>query len=242
VSWLGFKILAAIFGVILVGGAIVRALGRRARIRRKLEDTRQFSIRDLPPRRIGRLAGMVVPVGRPLIAPLSGRACVYYRTCVEELSDGVVAQATGGTSRKTIIDQTQVMPFVIDDGTGDALVDVSRTEVLVDRDVDDTRTGRGEMTPNQLALLERHDVAARGLIFDKTLAFTESIIEVGERIAAVGVGVPEPPRAREPGTDDPYRQMPAERDRYRIRLKAARGAAVLLTDDQEFAPPLDEVV
>jgi hypothetical protein len=226
----------AIIGLVVALVVIQHLSSRSSRTKRKLGRYRQFSIGDLPARRIGRIAGMVTPVGRPLVAPLSGRACVYYRTRIVHSR----LSGTDFSSETTLLDKTEIVPFAIDDGTGHALVDVTRTRVAVETDLRDVTSKPNDLDARQAALLAAHAISPTGIVLSKTLVFTEELIEPGERIAAVGVCLPDPtPPSERPGVS-PYREAQRTAAPRKVRLAASRSTPLLLTDDQALAPPLDD--
>jgi hypothetical protein len=81
----------------------------------------------LPPRRVAelrpgpaRVTGRVVPVGPPLIAPLSGRPCVFYQLQTKSRED----PTQGRFRRHHVHYPLEGAAFEIDDGTGRALIRV----------------------------------------------------------------------------------------------------------------------
>ncbi|MBA3392097.1 MAG: hypothetical protein H0T89_05605 [Deltaproteobacteria bacterium] len=231
--------IGAILALILLLFAVPKLFGRAARIRRKLRATKQCAIGNLANAARGprRIAGMVVAVGDPLIAPLTGRACVSYETQVVR----AVGLGLDWDIKFQVVLEKRCVPFLIDDGTGSVVVDTAHAELLLGTDVDRWSSERdadaaAENAAAENAFLARFGQRRRGLLFEKRLHFTESIIEVGERIAVMGVPVHEP----EPSTssDSPYREYPTEPSRPRM-ARSSRSALVV-TDDLKFAPPLDD--
>ncbi len=86
------------------------------------------------------------------------------------------------------------------------------------------------------AFLARFGQRRRGLLFEKRLHFTESIIEVGERIAVVGLPVQGPEPA--PDRESPYRQRHAGSSPPHVALSLR--PPLVITDDPAFAPPLPD--
>ena len=232
---IAIKVLASFAAMILVLLAIPALFGRAARIRRKLRSAEQCAIGELAqasgrPRRI---AGMVVAVGEPLIAPLTGRACVFYETRVVR---AVGLGMEPWDIKYTFASETRGVPFLIDDGTGTAVVDPASSRRLLELDIDRWSTERDDDTAAEDAFLTQFGRRRRGLLFEKRLHFTESIIEVGERIAVVGVPRHEP--AAPTSSDSPYRQHDAPPAPSRMTRSA--GSALIVTDDLTFAPPLGD--
>jgi hypothetical protein len=103
-------------GVYLLGA---RYIGRDFCARYALHRSRPWSISEFPEGAIGRVVGAARPVGRPLTAPLSGRACVCYVASIMHGDYQVVRESRG-------------VPFVIEDATGVAIVDPSHAELALD--------------------------------------------------------------------------------------------------------------
>ena len=74
------------------------------------------SIARAPREGIVEIAGRVVPAEEgTVVAPITGQDAVYVRVLVER---------PVGSSRETVLDDIQVRPFLVDDGTGSALVHI----------------------------------------------------------------------------------------------------------------------
>lgn len=160
----------------------------------------------------GRLAG-VVTADALLKAPLTGRACVGYVARVEEWSGGRRAHWIER------IHEVRGVPFTIDDGTGRALIDPAASTMLLQMDAT-TRSGRfDDATPVEEAFLARHEVRSTGWFLNRTLRYTEGVIEPGERVAVIGRG------EREADVDGPHGALAT-----RVRLRGTADEPVLVTD------------
>ncbi|MDQ3366305.1 MAG: hypothetical protein M3680_12845 [Myxococcota bacterium] len=117
------------------GGLAAKVLGRAARLRRKLRAARHGAIcePDNAARGPRRIAGMVVAIGDPLIAPLSGRACVFHETRVVRVVG--LGLDPWDLDYEVAVEKRGV-PFLIDDGTGRALITSADAERLLETDVD----------------------------------------------------------------------------------------------------------
>jgi len=80
-------LLFAAFSTTVVAGASVAAyLGSELRLRRTLRRAPRWSLAALPEDTFGRVTGTAYPLdGEQLIAPLTGRPCVYFIAIVEQL-------------------------------------------------------------------------------------------------------------------------------------------------------------
>ena len=204
VESIALKVVGAIVALIVLSLAIPKLFGRDARLRRKLRAAKQRAIRDLAestrvPRRI---AGMVVAIDEPLIAPLSGRPCVFYETHVRQT---IGLPLTDWDFDFEVAREKRSVTFLVDDGTGTALVAPKHADMLLGTDVERPLSKRGDDAAAEDAFLARFGQRRRGLLFEKTLYFTESIIEVGERIAVSGTA--EYDRSSSTAPDDPYRHQ-----------------------------------
>lgn len=135
-----------------------------------------------PTRLIGSIAG-----GEVLAAPLSGRACVYYRAVVEELR--------GNSKHRrwvSIIEEVRSVPFVVEDGSGRALVDPTGAQIACKVDRQTSSGTFDDATAVERSFLDRHKSASTGFLgFNRSLRYEEAILEVGERISVVGIGLRE---------------------------------------------------
>lgn len=202
------KVVGAIGGAVFVLAMIPKLFGRTARLRRRLRSATQRAIHGVPPATPCRFAGMVTAIGDPLIAPLSGRACVYYETRVVR---SIGLETTALETTYEIAVEQRTVPFVLDDGSGCATVDATHAQMLLGTDVDLWAGDPDGDAAAQDAFLARFGQRRRGLLFAKRLLFTESIIEVGERICVMG----------EPTSGAPW-------------------SPSVITDDPTFTPALDE--
>lgn len=232
---LALKVVAAIFAFIVVVLAIPKLFGRAARLRRTVRAAKQCAVRDLVeahgPRRV---AGMVVADGgQPLIAPLTGRACVFYET---EVVRAVGLGRDPWDIEFRVAHEKRVLPLLVDDGTGSVVVDTARAELLLEADVDRWSTARDVGADAEDAFLAKFGRRRRGWLFEKRLHFRESIIEVGERVAVLGV--PLPASEPSPQPDAPYRQAAAGSKQPVLHLSSDE--RLIITDDQELAPPLGD--
>jgi hypothetical protein len=210
-------VLAVVAGVAIVAASFM--WNEKARIRRELRGASRVDIGDLREGRTGRVVG-VVGDGETLQAPFTGRSCVFYEASVEEY------RSSGKTgSWRQVVREARGVPFVLDDGTGRAIVDPSGARVAVDLDMT-TRSGTfDDATPVEEEFLTRHGLRSTGWVFNKSLRYREGVIEVGETIAVMGQGVREPdPDAV--GKVGGYRSGPPTR----LRLGGSARHPILLSD------------
>jgi hypothetical protein len=152
-----------------------------AKIRRALKQAPRVDIKDAPSGSVVKLVGRVRAVREPLRSPLGGRACVFFETTVERYH----SQRRGGDWRQ-IIHETDSTNFLLEDGTGRALVRAAGMKVLSVKDVERASGFLNDAAPDLEAYLARHGHQSQGLIFNKALRFREGVFEPGELVAVIG--------------------------------------------------------
>lgn len=185
--WLGF-----IPAVLAAGGGLV-GLFRQLSHLRLIADTPSSLIRSAAQGYVELQGVTRMMDGEPIIAPLSGRRCVWYRYSVEEKS---AEQGEWQTIERGVSDAI----FHLDDGTGRCIVDPDGADVIPS----DTRHWRGHSRrpgalPRQRSGWDRFFVSGR-------YRFSESLIEEGEPVYVIGFlrGL----ASADPGTtDDAIRQL-----------------------------------
>ena len=168
---------------------------RRWRSMRRLRSAEIVPIAALPENTAGRLVGTVTELEEVLIAPLSGRKCVYYEVKV----------IRENKSKTILIHERRAVRFALVDGSARAFVDPRYAELALDLDQQTSSGFLDDPTPREAALLQRHDQTSQGWLFNKGIIYQESIIEIGETVAVYGAGVREPDPAVTPIATDDYR-------------------------------------
>jgi len=128
------------------------------------------AIRELQADAIGWVRGSVIGEA-PIVAPLSGRACTYYK---------IVVEARDGLSWKRVAYEARGQSFELDDGTGIALVDPGDAQVEVDYD------HQYELRPDARHTQPIAELARRFKLPDEVLILREGVLQVGEVVAAHG--------------------------------------------------------
>jgi len=108
-----------LMGLVVGGGllGLVLYYSEGARLKRELRNAERWSIGEFPDGTIAKVVGSLVLVGEPLMAPLSGRPCAYYDIRVQEY------RSSGKSgSWHTIIRESQGTDFMLEDGTGKAII------------------------------------------------------------------------------------------------------------------------
>jgi hypothetical protein len=195
------------------------------RLRRALRRAPRVSVADAPDGEVVRIVGRVRFADlEPLSAPVSNRRCAYYEIEVEERS-GVGRNQSWS---KVLEHKEHLERFVIEDETGRALVEPKAPRVVLNMDTH-LSSGMSKDPPLELrSFLMVHGVATEGLLFNKTMQYTEGALEEGEQVTVLGRCRREPDP--EPGAGPAgagYRQVPL---RLRI-VEPGDGVPMVLSDD-----------
>ena len=128
------------------------------------------------------VAGQATAKAQALNSPWSNRECVYYRFHVEQYRSG-----EHGGSWHTYIDDTSSSSFLVADETGEIEILVSEGEMDLKMDRN-SKSGFGNDASSQLRYLlkNKYGKDTKGLIFNKTLRYTETFLELGDKIYVFG--------------------------------------------------------
>ena len=137
---------------------------------------------------LAKVEGRVMAFGQPMPAPLSGKPCVYFQFQVDEKKTRHAGPHGGGGSHwKTVINDVQSIPCVLDDGTGVAGLDLRGAEMLLSQG-GEVRSGFFNDAPAELERLlrERYGRSSKGLLFNKGMRYTETLLEQGDHVLVLG--------------------------------------------------------
>lgn len=152
-----------------------------AKIRRALRGARKVAIVEAKEGEIVKLTGRVRPAGQTLRAPLSNRPCVFFEVTVEEY------RSSGKSGRWVqVIRESEGVDFLVEDGTGKALVRGDGMKVLAVKDHDRRSGTFNDATPDLEAFLARHGRKSTGWVFNKSLRYKEGAFEPGETVTVLG--------------------------------------------------------
>lgn len=194
--------------------------GAHAKLKRQLKQARPWTLSELPEDTHGRVIGQTRALDQQLAGPLTGRPCVYYIAMVEE------QRSTGRSSYwRTIAQETRGVPFMLEDGTGRAIIDPNGAQVALDFDGNSKSGTFNAADPVQEQFLARHGQKTQGWVFNRTLRYREAMIEIGETIAVLGSGTREPDPYAAP--EAAYRGAPATR----LRLTSSPRFPLIISDD-----------
>jgi hypothetical protein len=186
-------------------------------------------LRQAPPTPIGEarggevvtIAGRVRLVG-PSRAPMTGRRGALWRVTLDEPKG-----EAGGW--RLVLRADELTDFVVDDGTGVALVSGPASEMTMAWSPSTAApplSGSVYGVPDYNVFLQRHQITERDLFgFKRALRFREVLVAAGTRVVVRGVGRWEPdpdPAARDHG----YRELA-----QRLVLRAPARDLLLISDD-----------
>jgi len=195
----------AIIGVILLIGCVAFGiclfLAWRARTKiAAIESARTADVGDLDDG-YWKSSGRVVALEEPLVSPMTQTECVFYTFQVDELRTRTVTTTTsrpgsrGGfqtgtrteTYWETVITDRQAIRCAIRDKTGEARVDLLDAETVLNPSAHST-SGTFQNCPAHLqrTLSRRYGFSTKGLLFNKGLRYTETVIEEGNKLFVIG--------------------------------------------------------
>ncbi len=194
------------------------------RHRRAMQEVPRRPIAEVVEGEIARVVGKV-RVSAPVVAPLSGRSCAYFRVLVQERR-----KRGKGSYWVDVVDEAGGVDFLLEDDTGRAVVKVDRAKAVLEGDESGHSGFLSEPSAELVAFLEARGHSAQGWVFNKTIRYREGIAEEGETVAVVGKGRWERDPDERPQAGDGYREavMPE-----RLVLEAPADGPLLLGDEAE---------
>lgn len=124
---------------------------------------------------------VVASEGRILRSPFTGRECVYYMFKIEQW-----VQTKNGGHWRTVRKGERGEHFFIKDDSGFILVDPKGAQVDIKTDNMMTSGAIGNPTPAMTSFLESISFSYKGLLFNKSLRYTEQFISPGDRCYVMG--------------------------------------------------------
>jgi hypothetical protein len=214
----GFSLL--VVGLIGAAGIAFWYFSDDQTIRRQLRNAPMKRIAELGDDELGKLVGRARALDEVLHAPVTGRPCVYFVATVEEYRPS-------GKSRywRQIVKEECGVPFVLEDGSGRAIVDATAARIAIDFDGKSTSGTFDNPTDTERAFLARHGQTGEGWLFNKTLRYREAVIAEHETIAVLGAGT------REPDPDAPPAGAYRGDVQTRLRLTSSPKYPLVISDD-----------
>ncbi len=164
------------------------------------------TIQQAPLTKVGQLQpglhkanGTSVAMDKMVVSPLTQAECIFYHFKVEELRTNTQSggyknrSGTGklGTTQTStwvpIVNDRQAVACGLQDETGTAKLDLLGAEMILSSGKP-VESNFLKSCPPELAenLKRRYDVSTQGMIFNKSLRFTEMIIRPGDKLFVVG--------------------------------------------------------
>ncbi len=176
-----------IVAIIIAATTIVAALAayrayRRLHLARVIEDTPTSKVRSAPQGYVELRGKARLMDGPPIVAPLSGLPCVWYRYRIEEEQ---TVQGQGGTERRwTKVDEGESTDlFWLEDSTGRVVIDPEGAEVTP-KGKDTWRSHAGAVLRGQPAPVASYLASHRS---GNRRRFTEWRLAPGQRLFAIGM-------------------------------------------------------
>ncbi|MES2485500.1 MAG: hypothetical protein V4581_06070, partial [Bacteroidota bacterium] len=176
--------LSIIIIVVIVAALVIgfNYYSTKAVVKRKLKKAKLKRVHEFKSGQTAKIIGRVESTGKVLVAPLSGRKCVYYYVLVEK------KVSSGKSSRwDTLIEDEDETGFVLRDGNKYAYIEDRNLKSYV---VDDAHYKSGFMndaTHDLEAYLNKHGHNSENYFgFNTTLRYREAVLELDEAVAAFG--------------------------------------------------------
>ncbi len=177
--------------IMLIAGPLLAALffylWRKTKRTRDLMSTTETSP-------IGQLAagpaevrGRTATSEEPLISPWRQQQCVHYCFHVQQRRSSTNSKGHTSHHWVTYIKDEKTLPFLVKDETGQAVVDSSKIKFVINQD----RFSRSGLmndadTDLQQLLETRYNKKTEGWMFNKTLKYTETALELDEEVYVFG--------------------------------------------------------
>lgn len=223
---MGIELVIPLFAFTLVASLALRQafFSERARARRLLGRAERTPIASAPEAPV-KIAGRLRLTGTSLRAPLSGRTCALYDVQVVEK----------GRVDKVIIEDRLACDFLVDDGTGTALVRAGgggtgrpggHLELAIVRDARYTSGILDAATPELERYLSTFGEKSFGVFTNRNLTYREGVFEPGERVVVYG-------RARREPDPDAAAQGAGYRDRPTRLVIEPLAGKIWLSDEPD---------
>lgn len=133
------------------------------------------------------IRGRTATSEEPLTSPWRQQQCVHYCFHVQQRRTSTDSKGHTTHHWHTYIKDERTLPFVVKDETGQAVVDSSKIKFVVNQDKY-SRSGFMDDADSDLQqLLEtRYNKKTKGLMFNKTLKYTETALELDEEVYVFG--------------------------------------------------------
>ncbi|MGJ8744306.1 hypothetical protein [Polaribacter sp.] len=159
----------------------------KQKIIRTLSKLPMKQIGSLKTNEFNKVSGKALHIKEPLIAPFSKRKCIFFVLKIEQ-------KKSSGKNRywKTLVHDEKIQDFFLEkNGDYVMLRPTQKPKNYMNYLVVDKKDSSGTFNdPNSkvLALLKRYNIKSEGFFgFNKTLRYSEGVIEIGEEITVAGI-------------------------------------------------------
>ena len=133
------------------------------------------------------VCGLTATSEEPLISPWRQQPCVHYCFHVQQKRSSTNSKGHTTHHWVTYIKDEKTLPFLVKDETGQTVVDTSKIKFVINQD----RFSRSGLmddadTDLQQLLETRYNKKTKGWIFNKTLKYTETALELNEEVYVFG--------------------------------------------------------
>lgn len=175
-----------IFVVVVIASVMLYNyfFSKAAVINRKLKKAPLKKIAAFQDGEVAKVIGKIVFVDEPLLAPLTNRACSYFKVLVE------VNVSSGKSSHwKTLIEEVKATRIVIFDGEDYALINHQNIKPNIIFDKEANSGTFNDATPILENYLKKHGEKSTGTFgLNKKMRYQEGVLEKNEQISALGKG------------------------------------------------------
>lgn len=159
-----------------------------AAMKRAVKKTKRVSIQSFTNGQHAKVVGRVMPVDVPLIAPLSGKECVFYHLIIETIpTESAKGDANHGLM--TPVNEKKSCPFFITDDTGEAKINPDGAEVFLQKDTKKKMDMFNEPDEQISRVLQQYGLAEQNSeAVNNLYRIKEGVLEIGEAVAITGQG------------------------------------------------------
>lgn len=172
------------FSAVIIIGIAASYFSNKNKLLREFKKSRKKQINRIKANEYAKIIGKAKHASQPLIAPLSDRKCVYYHVLVE---------VKGDKHWRKIIDDVRYVDFFVESSSEMAIIKLSSLKksslrVHLVKDYKEKSGFRNDANDKLEAYLEKHNKQSTGVFgLNKTIRYTEGIIELNEPIAVKGI-------------------------------------------------------
>jgi len=179
-----FIIPALMFLVVVIIAIVAYYFSNKKIMLREFKKSKKKPINRIQEKAYAKIIGKAKHTNEPLIAPLSGRKCVYYH---------VIVEVKGDKNWTKIINEEKHQDFFIESNSEMAIVKMSSVQKSMRRfflvkDYKENSGFRNDAPEKLEAYLKYHNKKSTGFLgVNKTIRYSEGIIELNEPIAVKGI-------------------------------------------------------